>query len=193
MFRGMPDDQVCVTFGVLDASDGMIDCCVTKAFASVHASDTFQPFSKGYSFQYVILGDGTHVCHNGHGNNLAGLPSELIGCFGGRGVGFSNAEMEPGILSPPQISQHSHKFGSVPGVAERRCAIGAAIFSDRMTVLTTTFSKKNAIIKAVGCAVVDSGEVIWPPTVKASLAGVAVVIDMVCPSFTPISRYKASE
>ncbi len=34
---------------------------------------------------------------------------------------------------------------------------------------------------------------VWPPTIKASLTGVAVMRDTVCPSFIPISRYKASK
>ena len=59
--------------------------------------------------------------------------------------------------------------------------------------LEEPFSKKNAIIMDVCCAVVKSEEDVWPPPVKASSVGVAVVFDKVRPSFIPILRYKASK
>ena len=92
---------VAVTSGVLHNLDGRVDCCLATAVDSVQASGKFQPFLKGSSSKYVIPGDGTPDCPIGHGNNLAGIASDLLSCFVGHAL-CSNAETEPGVLSLSQ-------------------------------------------------------------------------------------------
>ncbi len=80
---------------------------------------------------------------------------------------------------------------AVPSTLWADCIYGSAVFAEHLnntTVLTQPVATKNATIKA-GSRVVASEDGIF----KASLTGVAVMRDTVCPSFIPILRYKACE
>ena len=111
----------------------------------------------------------THV----HGNERM-----FVGGLVGSGTNNNNSI---GRRSESDLRLGSTSIGVVPEVT-----LWAKLTSN------DTGLEENAIIKDVGCVVVALEEDVWPPPIKTSSVGVEVVFAMVCQSFIPILRYKAS-